>query len=153
MQERRRLHFEQGRRWLRKEGGYEIKTIGDSLMVAFRTPASALNFALAFHRQTGHEQIKIRAGIHVGQVYIEEEDAYGTMVNYAARVQNQAEGPEIWLSDRAKGDIYEQRSRVHENLHWAEFKDCKLKGFPGTHRLWSVRHSQKVPYRPSRGAV
>ena len=37
MNEIRRAHFEQGRHWLSRQGGYEIKTIGDSMMMAFRT--------------------------------------------------------------------------------------------------------------------
>lgn len=138
MNEIRRQHFDTGRRWLQRHGGYEIKTIGDSLMVAFRTAVDALNFALAFHGDTGAEPIQVRIGIHVGHVHIEEGDAYGTMVNYTVRVQDQARQAEVWVSDRAKGDIDEEKAKAHRRLRWVEHADCSLKGFPGRHRLWSV---------------
>jgi class 3 adenylate cyclase/GTPase SAR1 family protein len=138
MNEARRAHFERGGKWLQKHGGYEIKTVGDSLMVAFRTAVQALNFALAFSGDTGHERLRIRIGLHVGLVHIEKGDAYGAMVNYTARVQSQAQQPEIWLSDRAKEDLDQVKAKAHRRLRWTEHPGCVLKGFPGTHRLWSV---------------
>src|SRR5439155_1089502 len=112
----------------REHEGYEIKTIGDSFMVAFRTALKALDFALAFHARTGHDQVKIRAGIHVGTVQIEENDAFGSMVNYSARVQGHAKGAEIWLSDRAKSDIDEEKGRAPRSLSWKEHTGLELKG-------------------------
>jgi class 3 adenylate cyclase len=134
----RRAHFRQGRKLLLQFGGYEIKTIGDSLMVALRTAVDAFNWSLALYRETGHELIKIRAGLHVGQVQIKEDDAFGAMVNYAARVAGQARGAEIWVSSRAKSDIDEERAAAHRSLRWIEHNGVVLKGFQGTHQLWSV---------------
>jgi class 3 adenylate cyclase len=54
MDEVRGQHFQQGRRLVRAFGGYEIKTIGDSLMVTFRTAVEALDFVLAFEQDAGH---------------------------------------------------------------------------------------------------
>jgi len=88
MDEVRGAHFKQARHLISKHRGYEIKTIGDSLMVAFRTAVEAINFALELYANTGHEQVKIRAGIHVGLVHIEKEDAFGTMVNYTKHAHN-----------------------------------------------------------------
>jgi class 3 adenylate cyclase len=139
MDQVRQTHFEEGRRWLRKFGGYEIKTIGDSLMVAFRTAVEALDFSLEFARQTGHPRVSVRAGLHVGQIHIKEGDAFGSMVNYSARVVSHAEGAEIWVSDRGRDDVIEEKAKSHEGLHWEEHQSCELKGFPGTHTLWSVR--------------
>jgi class 3 adenylate cyclase len=136
--ELRRGHFRRGRELLARHGGYEIKTIGDSMMVAFRTTAAALNFALGFAADTGHGRVRIRAGVHVGPVQIEEGDAFGSMVNFTARLQHQAKGVEIWVSARAKEDIDEERARAHEGLAWVEHPACELKGFAGTHRLWST---------------
>jgi hypothetical protein len=50
-------------------------------MVVFRTAVEALDFAVAFYSDTGDEQIKIRAGIHVGPARIIEDDLFGIMVN------------------------------------------------------------------------
>jgi WD40 repeat protein/class 3 adenylate cyclase len=138
MAEVRRTHFRQGRSLLQNQGGYAVKTMGDAMMVAFRTAVEALDFALALAREPGHDRVKIRAGIHVGQVSIKGGDAFGAMVNYTARVANSAGGPELWVSDRAKGDIDEEKAKAHGKLRWQEHLDCELKGFSGSHRLWSV---------------
>jgi class 3 adenylate cyclase len=138
MNEVRRAHFTRARELIEKYAGHEIKTIGDALMVAFRTAVEALNFAIELYTNTGDSRIKIRAGIHIGPVHIQEEDAFGATVNYTARVVRMAEGAEIWCSDRAKGDIDEEKAEAHKALRWREHPDCELKGISGRHRLWSV---------------
>lgn len=90
------------------------------------------------YTNTGDSRIRIRAGIHIGPVHIQEEDAFGATVNYTARVVRMAEGAEIWCSDRAKGDIDEEKAEAHKALRWREHPDCELKGISGRHRLWSV---------------
>jgi class 3 adenylate cyclase/GTPase SAR1 family protein len=138
MDEVRHAHFERARELIKKKNGYEIKTIGDSFMVAFRTATEALEFSLELQKNTGHSRIEVRAGIHVGPVTVDEEDAFGAMVNYASRVQAQGKGAEIWLSDRAHSDIQQVRTRSHKSLVWREHDDCELKGFRGKHRLWQL---------------
>lgn len=139
MSELRRTHFRQGRHFLAKYNGYEIKTIGDSFMVAFRTALAALDFALAFGRNTGDDRIKIRAGIHVGPVRIEEEDAFGTMVNFTNRVANMTKEPELWLSSAAKTDIDQERAKRHAALIWHRYPDCEIRGFSEKQTLWAIR--------------
>jgi len=60
------------------------------------------------------------------------------MVNYAARVESHAKEAEIWLSERAKTDVDEEKARAHDKLLWLSHPNCQLKGFPGMHVLWSV---------------
>ena len=50
--------------------GYEIKTISDAFMVAFRTAGEALDFALTLPSSTGHDRVRIRAGIHGGPLSV-----------------------------------------------------------------------------------
>jgi class 3 adenylate cyclase len=139
MGEVRRAHFRQARGLIERYGGYEVKTIGDSFMVAFRTAVKALDFALELHRHTGHQRVKIRAGIHVGPVHVDEEDAFGTMVNYTARVESQGKGAELWASARAMSDIKAENAVRHRAVRWREHPNCELKGFEAeTHTLWSV---------------
>jgi class 3 adenylate cyclase len=139
MAELRRSHFEQARRILSEHGGYEIKTIGDSFMVAFRTAVDALDFALKLYSDSGDRRIRVRAGIHIGPVHVEEEDAFGVMVNFTARVLGKAESAELWISDEAKADINQENATRHSNLRWESHAECELKGFPGRHLLWSLR--------------
>jgi class 3 adenylate cyclase len=64
MTEVRRAHFAQSRRLIGQFQGQEIKTIGDSFMAAFKSAGAALDYARALQGNTGHPQVRIRAGIH-----------------------------------------------------------------------------------------
>jgi len=139
----REVHFRTVRNLITKYKGYEVKTIGDSFMIAFRTAVEALNFCLELQRAPGDQRLAMRAGLHVGPVRIDEEDAFGTMVNYAARVVGSIIGAEIWLSDRAYSDIRLERATTHKGLIWRDHKDLVLKGLQGTHTLWGLQQVSK----------
>ena len=138
MKEIQDAHFERARRLLSHYNGYLVKIIGDELMIAFRTAIEAFYFALTLYGETGDPRIHIRAGLHVGVVKVEEKDAFGAMINFTKRIESQAKGAEIWLSERAKEDIEEEGSLAPTGLSWIEHNNCELKGFPGKYRLWSV---------------
>jgi WD40 repeat protein/class 3 adenylate cyclase/GTPase SAR1 family protein len=134
----RRVHFTQSRRLIDKFKGREIKTIGDSFMVAFKSVDKALNYAIELQRNTGHPQIRIRAGVHIGSMHVEEEDEFGSAVNFASRVVGSIKGSEIWVTDRAKEDIDRLRAVEHKRLCWKRHDGVALKGFSGVFTLWSV---------------
>ena len=134
----RRAHFERARKYIIQFEGCEVKTAGDSFMVAFKTAVQALDFCLSLRSDTGDRSVRIRAGIHVGNVRVEESDLFGATVNYASRVAHEIEGAEIWTSDRAKHDIDEERATQHQALRWTVREGVRLKGFSGDQRLWLV---------------
>lgn len=136
MNEVRRAHFAQGRKLIAKHAGREIKTIGDSFMVAFKCADAALDYAMALHVNTGHAQVQIRAGIHIGPMQVEENDVFGGTVNFAARVIGAIKDAEIWLSDRAKEDI--DRAGAHPRLTWQKHEGVTMKGFTGAFTLWAL---------------
>ena len=109
-------------------------------MAAFKSADAALDYAVAFQRNTGHPQIQIRAGIHIGPMHVEEGDVFGGTVNFAARVVGSIKSAEIWLSDRAKEDIDRLGGVQHKRLGWQRHDGVAMKGFPGVFRLWSVRN-------------
>jgi small GTP-binding protein len=118
--------------------GYLIKTIGDSIMAAFHSANEALDFALALDNNTGHELVKIRAGIHIGPVEVTIGDAFGQQVSMAARVEAKATDGGVWVSAKIKEDIDILRATKHRQLKWTEHPDEELKGFPQKCTLWSV---------------
>jgi len=134
----RRAHFARARSLIEEHNGYEIKTNGDEFMVAFRAAVNALDFAIGLYTDSGDEQVKIRAGMHIGPVIVEEEDVQGAAVSYAARVINMAERGGVWLSNEIKNHIDQEKAQHHENICWQQHPDCELKGFPGKHTLWSM---------------
>jgi class 3 adenylate cyclase/GTPase SAR1 family protein len=136
MNQVRRAHFAQSRKLIERFKGREVKTIGDSFMAAFRTVEPALDYALALYSNTGHSKVRIRAGIHVGAMQVEDNDLFGSTINFAARVVGSIAGTEIWLSDRAKTDIDAFGAPSHKDLKWEEHK-VKPKGFPET-TLWAL---------------
>jgi len=139
MNEVRQAHFTQSRRLIDKFKGREIKTIGDSFMAAFKSVDAALDYSRALQKSTGHPQIQIRAGIHIGPMKVEEGDVFGGAVNFAARVVGTIKGAEIWLSDRAKEDIDRLGAAKHNKLCWERHDGVDMKGFQGVFTLWSVQ--------------
>ena len=138
MDELRRAHFTHTEELIRAHDGFLVKTIGDSVMAAFRAVTDALDFALAVHADPGDRRIQVRAGAHVGPVTVEEHDAYGATINYAARVVAGPRGAEVWLSSEAKSHIDQEGAPQHAGLKWQCHGGLVLKGFPGKHVLWSV---------------
>jgi class 3 adenylate cyclase len=148
-------HLNHARGLLKNYDCHEIKFIGDSFMVAFRTPVEALHFALTLYADTGHPKVKIRAGIHVGAVRIIDNDLFGGMVNYTARVLAAADEDPLVVSDPAKGQIVQELGIENRELLFSGMK-AKLKGFddPSKHKLWSVetrkmRHAAEARNRRS----
>ena len=140
MNDVRRAHFAQSRKLIEMFNGREIKTLGDGFMAAFRSANAALNYAMALQKDTVHPQIRVRAGIHVGPLQVEEGDVFGGMVNFAARVVGKFKGEEICLSDRAKEDIDRLGATEHKRLKWKRHDGMDMKGFPGTFTLWSMEN-------------
>jgi class 3 adenylate cyclase len=139
MNEVRRAHFGQSRKLIGKFKGREIKTIGDSFMVAFKCVGEALDYARELQVNTGYPSLQIRAGIHIGPMHVEDRDVFGGTVNFAARVVGAIRDAEIWLSDRAKEDIDRLGAVKHKGLNWERHEGVAMKGFPGKFTLWSVQ--------------
>jgi len=135
-------HFEAARleRFVVEFDSFEIKIIGDAYMAAFRTADAALQFALSFRADTGDPRIAIRVGIHVGPVRIKDNDIYGLMVNYAARLSHvQVPGDEgIFLSDAAKTNIESEYGNTQKHFRLRPLAETTLKGFPPGERVWQV---------------
>jgi len=138
MYEVRQAHFAQSRKLIAQYKGYEIRTIGDGVMAAFRSVAAALDYARALSLDPGPGELRLRAGIHIGPLQIGEGDVFGRTVNFAARVVGAIQGAEIWLSEQAKADIDVLGARRHEELQWQRQDGVELKGFAGAFTLWSV---------------
>src|SRR5258708_6202554 len=123
-------HTQKAREIMRRFDCCEIKMIGDAFMIAFRTADDALDFAFNFQADTGDRAIKIRAGIHVGAVFLVDDDLYGQTVNYASRVVAATTADWIVFSDNAKTDLDLTRARSRHSaiLRGADL-GTNLKGF------------------------
>jgi hypothetical protein len=147
-------HFKQGLELLEEHDGYKVKFIGDSFMVAFRSPLNALNFAAAFYKNTGHEEIRIRACLHSGFGWVIDNDVFGSMVNYAARILTWQKEAGIVLSEDAYNVWKDDHSRRRAIETFIKYGSVKLRDF-GPSRLyrlnleaearWQARIRESVP--------
>lgn len=80
--------------------GNLIKSMGDGWIVEFPSVFDAVVCAQSL--QDGlieNPKIKIRCGIHIGEVIFEAEDVFGDGVNVAARLEGLAKPGEVLISD------------------------------------------------------
>ena len=115
--------------------GYVVKTMGDGYMVAFKSAADGLKCAIAIQRAIlGMEDgVRVRIGLHTGEMVREGDDFFGRHVNLAARVAGHASGGEIFVSGVVR-ELVSGQSFVFEDLG-----DRPMKGFEQPTRVWSVR--------------
>lgn len=123
--------------------GQVVKTAGDGFMVAFRDTEAACRAAVKIQRDLErttdatlrrHGRVRVRIGIHTGQVVAKEGDYFGTNVAMAARVADLAEGGEVLASDAVHDALDEDAAVVLEDRG-----PVTLKGLPGEHQVWLVR--------------
>lgn len=91
---------------IREYRGRVLKTIGDAIMASFKSPEDALRAAIGIQQALAHERehndnfyIKVRIGIHTGMAIVEHDDVFGDVVNMASRIENEAAGDEILVSE------------------------------------------------------
>ena len=85
---------------VKQHNGKWVKEIGDGVLVMFRTAYDSLQCALdiqkAIREQCDHQ---VRIGIHLGDITIEDDDAFGDGVNIAARIQSIADPGGVYISE------------------------------------------------------
>jgi class 3 adenylate cyclase len=114
-----------------------VKSQGDGFMLAFPDPTQALECAIAVQRSFGEREreesdarLRIRMGLHTGEVIAEEGDFFGKNVILAARIAAQANGGEILVSE-------EMRQAADDNeISFDDGRELELKGLAGTHRVY-----------------
>lgn len=78
--------------------GREIKTLGDGFLATFDGPARAIQCALEIKEAARDLGIRVRAGIHTGEVQFMNGDVGGIAVHIASRVIGVAPGDEVLVS-------------------------------------------------------
>lgn len=122
-------YFVGARAELERYRGREVKTTGDGLLATFDSPGQALRCAAAIRARTQREGLSMRAGVHLGEVELVNDDVRGVTVHEASRIMGAAAPDEILVSEitrtiaEASGLRFEDRG-VRE-----------LKGLEGEWRL------------------
>lgn len=79
---------------VRQWGGRIVKHLGDGLMLVFPAADAAIHAALELV-PTAPGPLRLRAGIHTGEVVVTPDDLIGHVVNVAARVTGVAKGGQV----------------------------------------------------------
>ncbi|MFN2517783.1 MAG: adenylate/guanylate cyclase domain-containing protein [Jatrophihabitantaceae bacterium] len=81
------------RRW----GGRNVKHLGDGLMLVFPSAQAAIRAALEL-LATAPAPLRLRAGLHTGEIVVTADDLIGNVVNVAARVTALAKGGQVLVT-------------------------------------------------------
>ena len=120
-----------------QQGGRVVKSLGDGHMLAFSSASRALHGSIEILQslQDVHdgEQLRVRIGLHTGEVLRHADDFFGNAVNKAARVAAAADGNEILVSS-----LVHELTRSLGTFQFGEPRSVQLKGLPGEHRLYPL---------------
>ncbi|MDP1792635.1 MAG: adenylate/guanylate cyclase domain-containing protein [Acidimicrobiales bacterium] len=122
---------------VRSRGGSVVKRIGDGLLLTFPEPEAAVLACLELVA-TPPIPLRLRAGVHVGDVMVTRDDVVGHVVNVAARVAESAKGGEVVVT----GDV---RAAI-EGLPKVSLGRARKKSFKGLADSVPVT---KVTYAPT----
>ncbi len=89
-----------------KHHGQWLKEMGDGALAKFGTALDALNCAIEIQELARAKfDGKLRIGIHLGDITIENNDVYGDGVNVASRLESIADPGGIYISDNVEKSI------------------------------------------------
>jgi class 3 adenylate cyclase len=150
------------RKQLKAHDGFEVKSEGDGFMLAFQSARKAIQCAIAIQKamavsstpssahpevskdhpeeaegrhegQADTPQIRVRMGLHTGEVIKEGDDFFGKHVNLAARVASKATGGEILASSLLK-----ELTASGGDIAFGDPRTVEFKGLTGEHQVWPV---------------
>jgi class 3 adenylate cyclase len=126
-------HYDQVRRILDRHRGVEVTTTGDGMLATFDSAVRAARAAADIHHAAEAIGIKIRAGIHTGEVEPVPGNLRGMAVHLAARIAAAAEAGETLVS----ATMREMASTP--DLAFEDRGTHELKGISGAKQLYGVR--------------
>ena len=112
--------------------GREIDHTGDGFLATFDGPARAVTCAARLAETLESRGIRIRAGVHTGEVELSGGTVRGLAVHIAARVMAAAEDGGVLVSSTVRDLV------VGSGIEFADRGTHELKGVPGTWALSAV---------------
>ncbi len=115
-------------------GGREVKTTGDGFLLEFPSALAAVRAGVeiqrVLHERNAREdtarQVRVRIGIHVGDVVVQDGDIHGDGVNIAARLEPLALPGGICVSEDVERQVRNKLSQSFVALGPAELKNIVL---------------------------
>ena len=125
-------------------GGRLFKTTGDGFLIAFASAVQALRCAIAIQERLRSEPdgLRLRIGVHQGEVVAEGDDLLGDGVIIAARLEPLAEPGGICISARVREDAAGKMALEVDDLGTPELKNIAA-------RIQVFRVRLGTPERPA----
>jgi class 3 adenylate cyclase len=120
------------RREVERHRGSLINSTGDGVLATFDGPARAIRCAASIRNSLYPHGLRIRAGLHTGEIERRGQDIGGVAVHAAARIQSQAQ-PEQILVSRTTVDLV-----AGSTIEFADQGSRLLKGFADEWQLFAV---------------
>jgi class 3 adenylate cyclase len=123
-----------------EHGGEVVGARGDGFMLTFASATAALSFAIELQRgfdrhnaDHPHQRLRVRIGVHTGNIYPAQEDFLGRAVILAARITGRASGGEILVSSAS-------RAYTERGGHWRyrNSAEIELKGLTAVERVYAL---------------
>ncbi len=127
------MHDDLARNLVGALAGRLIKTTGDGVLATFDGPGRAIRFATAFRDRLEPLGLRVRTGIHTGEVEVRVDDVGGIAVHLAARILGAAASGEVLVS-RTVRDLV-----VGSDITFEDRGTHRLKGIDGEWPLLAVR--------------
>ena len=128
---------------LQAHGGSETKHTGDGIMASFPSASRALECAIQVQRafaQHNEEHpdaaIQVRIGLNAGEPVAEDKDLFGTAVQLARRICDQAQPGQILASNVVRELV------AGKGFLFADRGETALRGFEDAARLFEVRWAE-----------
>ena len=124
-------HLESSRDAVEQFGGTTVTTTGDGLLATFPAPTTALPCAAEIQARANRDGLRVRAGVHVGEVDLVGTTVRGIAVHEAARVMAAADAGEVLVSELTRN------LAAASGFAFADAGAHLLKGLAGERRLYS----------------
>ena len=122
-------HDDVCRRAVEQHRGHLVKLTGDGILATFDGPGRAIDCAKTIAVNLEGIDLRIRAGIHTGEIELRHGDIGGIAVNMAARVMSAAFDGEVWVTSTVPSLV------VGSGHQFSDRGDHELKGIPGSWTL------------------
>jgi adenylate cyclase len=121
---------------VRSRGGRVVKRLGDGLLITFLEPEAAVLAGLELVAvEPG--PLRLRVGVHLGDVIVTRDDVIGHVVNVAARVTESARGGEVLVT----GDV---RKAIGGGLPRVSFSRARRRSFKGLEEPVAISRASEV---------
>jgi len=127
-------------------GGRIVKTMGDGLLLEFPSVVDAVKCSLEIQNGmlarnaniAGIDALRLRVGVHLGDVIVEGDDIFGDGVNVASRIEALADPDGIAISDDAHRQVRDRLS-----IAWQDGGEHEVKNIARPISVWRWTPAEK----------